>query len=82
MYGISKEGIINIVSFPQALAIKATIVRSRPSGAFGDTDVYGAQQHAPLLSIMVLIISTFNICKFSHVFDTKLNYLQVSFITV
>ena len=57
LYGISKEGIINIVSFPQALAIKATIVRSRPSGAFGDTDVYGAQQHAPLLSIMVPVIS-------------------------
>lgn len=49
MYGISKERIINIVSFPQVLAIKATILRSRPSGAFGDTDVYGAQQHSPLL---------------------------------
>ncbi|MFV9931536.1 MAG: DUF4387 family protein [Francisella endosymbiont of Hyalomma asiaticum] len=55
--GISKEGIINIVSFPQALAIKATILRSRPSGAFGDTDVYGDQQNLPLLSIMVPIIS-------------------------
>ncbi len=57
MYGISKEGIINIVSFPQALVIKATILRSRPSGAFGATDVYGAQKHSPLLSIMVPVIS-------------------------
>ncbi|MFV9983627.1 MAG: DUF4387 family protein [Francisella endosymbiont of Hyalomma asiaticum] len=57
MYGISKEGIINIVSFQQALEIKATILRSRPSGAFGDTDVYGAQQNSPLLNIMVPVIS-------------------------
>lgn len=56
MYGISKEGIINIVSFPQALAIKATILRSSPSVAFGDADVYGNQQHSPLLSIMVPVI--------------------------
>ena len=30
-------------------AIKVTIVRNRLSGSVGDSDVYGAQQHAPLL---------------------------------
>ena len=30
------------------LSIKATIVRPLPSGALGERDVYGAQQHAPL----------------------------------
>jgi len=30
-------------------AIKVTIVRDRLSGSVGDSDVYGAQQHAPLL---------------------------------
>ena len=29
------------------LSIKATIVRPLPSGAPGERDVYGAQQHAP-----------------------------------
>ena len=29
------------------LSIKATIVRPLPSGALGERDVYGAQQHAP-----------------------------------
>lgn len=55
LYNISKEQVINIVKFPQALAIKATIVRPRPSGAIGETDVYGAQQHAPLLDIKIPI---------------------------
>ena len=36
--------------FPNALAVKATIVRPRPSGALGERDVYGAQQHAPLMN--------------------------------
>jgi hypothetical protein len=30
-------------------AIKITIPRARMSGSVGDTDVYGAQQHGPLL---------------------------------
>ncbi|MEG6615632.1 DUF4387 domain-containing protein [Peptococcaceae bacterium 1198_IL3148] len=57
LYNISPDKVINIVEFPQALAIKATIVRPRPSGALGETDVYGAQQHAPLLNIKVPICS-------------------------
>ncbi|MCL5290670.1 MAG: DUF4387 domain-containing protein, partial [Firmicutes bacterium] len=37
--------------FLLANAIKATIVRPYPSGNLGETDVYGAQQHAPLLDL-------------------------------
>ena len=37
--------------FATCKAIKATIVRPMPSGALGERDVYGAQQHAPLLGI-------------------------------
>ena len=51
LYKISKEDIINIVEFEPANAIKITIKRSICSGDLGETDVYGAQQHAPLLSI-------------------------------
>lgn len=53
LYKIKREDIIDIVEFPQALAIKITIVRPRPSGSMGETDVYGAQQHAPLMDINV-----------------------------
>jgi hypothetical protein len=39
--------------YAPALAWKATLPRRIPSGAIGDTDIYGAQQHAPLLDIEV-----------------------------
>ena len=49
LYGIPEEDVLSIVYFPNARAIKATIVRPLPSGALGERDVYGAQQHAPLV---------------------------------
>ena len=47
---VPEEDVISIVYFPNAKAIKATIVRPLPSGALGERDVYGAQQHAPLVN--------------------------------
>lgn len=51
LYNIPEEKVINIVEFKPAKAIKATIVRPIASGDLGETDVYGAQQHAPLLEL-------------------------------
>ena len=53
LFQISVSDVISVVEFEPALAIKVTIQRSRSSGAFGETDVYGAQQHAPLLSLEI-----------------------------
>lgn len=50
LYQIPEEDVLGIVYFPNAKAIKATIVRPLPSGAMGERDVYGAQQHAPLVN--------------------------------
>ena len=50
LYQIPETDVISIVYFPNAKAIKATIVRPLPSGALGERDVYGAQQHAPLVN--------------------------------
>ena len=33
------------------MAVKATIVRPLASGALGERDVYGAQQHVPLMNL-------------------------------
>ena len=55
LYGIDESMIINIIQFKPAKAIKATIERRISSGALGETDVYGAQQHAPLLGIEFLL---------------------------
>lgn len=49
LYSIPESDIIKLVYFDPAKAVKITIVRPIPSGALGETDVYGAQQHSPLL---------------------------------
>jgi hypothetical protein len=51
LYHLTPEQIINIVEFAPANAIKITIVRPIASGDIGERDVYGAQQHAPLLDL-------------------------------
>jgi hypothetical protein len=54
LYGV-KESDVLFMPYPPALAFKATIERLIPSGGVGDTDVYGAQQHAPLLDVEINI---------------------------
>ena len=54
LYGVPVTQ-VQFTEYPPALAYKATIPRRIPSGAIGDTDIYGAQQHAPLLNIDIPI---------------------------
>ena len=49
-YGRS-ENEVAVLPFAPALAVKITLRRDVVSGDIGDRDVYGAQQHAPLLDI-------------------------------
>ena len=53
LYGIAPERIADFVEFDPANAIKFTIFRLRPSGSPGDPDIFGAQQYAPLLDLLV-----------------------------
>lgn len=50
-YKIDPSAIEKILYFSPAKAIKIGMSRTKKSGSPGDTDVYGAQQHAPLLGI-------------------------------
>jgi hypothetical protein len=52
LYGVS-DNEVAVIPYDVAFAIKVTIPRLVPSGDPGDTDVYGAQQHAPLLDIEI-----------------------------
>ncbi|SDB67193.1 DUF4387 domain-containing protein [Belnapia rosea] len=54
LYGVA-EGDVLFTPYDTASAFKATLPRLVPAGDFGDTDVYGAQQHAPLLDVEVPI---------------------------
>ena len=51
LYGIALDDVLSVIEFEPAMAIKITIKRTRSSGALGESDVYGAQQHAPLLQL-------------------------------
>ena len=51
LYGIDESTVMEIINFDPAKAIKITIERPICSGNLGETDVYGAQQHTPLLGL-------------------------------
>ena len=55
LYGIPETDVFHLVYFDPAKAVKITICRPIPSGALGETDVYGAQQHAPLMGMEIEI---------------------------
>ncbi len=47
LYHVPVADVLELVAFDPAAAIKITIRRPRVAGDVGETDVYGAQQHAP-----------------------------------
>jgi hypothetical protein len=53
LFNITDARISDFVEFDPACAIKFTIYRQIPSGSPGDPDIFGCQQYAPLLGILV-----------------------------
>lgn len=53
LYRMAPERIQELVWFDAGLGVKITYLRDVPSGTVGDRDVYGAQQHAPLMDIQI-----------------------------
>lgn len=53
LYHIPIERVHKVVFFDPACAVKICMARTVSSGAAGDSDVYGAQQHGPLLSLSI-----------------------------
>ena len=54
LYNLSENELLNFGYYPFARGIKFSVRRLVSSGAPGDSDVYGAQQHAPLLTLVAL----------------------------
>lgn len=54
LYQVAPEDVTFTV-YDAGLAFKATVPRRIPAGDIGDTDVYGAQQHAPMLDVEIPI---------------------------
>ena len=53
LYGIPESRIADFVEFDPGYAIKFTINRLKPSGSFGEGDIFGCQQYPPLLDIEI-----------------------------
>lgn len=53
LYGVPLSDVSDVVYFDSALGIKVTIARKISSGSPLDNDVYGCQQHAPLMNIVI-----------------------------
>jgi hypothetical protein len=51
LYGVAEDKILDIIFFKSANAVKIVMPRRIASGSPGDSDVYGAQQHAPLFAL-------------------------------
>ncbi len=51
LYKVPVKDVLKLLYFEPATAVKITLRRPIPSGHPGETDIYGAQQHAPLLGI-------------------------------
>ena len=52
LYGVARED-VTVIPYPVGRAIKIVLARKIMAGDPGDLDVYGAQQHAPLLGVEV-----------------------------
>lgn len=51
VYHIERREIRECLVYEPAMAFKCTYRRPISSGAFGDNDIYGAQQHVPMYDI-------------------------------
>ncbi len=52
LYHVNEED-VSVIDYPAAYSVKITVPRRTISGNIGDTDIYGAQQHAPLLDVEI-----------------------------
>ncbi|MCE4611809.1 MAG: DUF4387 domain-containing protein [Desulfurococcales archaeon] len=53
LYNVPLDRVVSVVKVPWANAVKIVLRRETPAGEPGDRDVYGAQQHAPLIGLEV-----------------------------
>lgn len=51
LYGVRDEDIVALLFFEPALAFKFTLKRGWAQGSINERDTFGAQQHAPLMTI-------------------------------
>jgi len=53
LYRLPADQVSSLFVVPMGRAIKVTLRRPIGQGEFGDSDIYGCQQHAPLLDLPI-----------------------------
>lgn len=53
VFGMEESDVVSVIAFDPGRVIKVNVRRQRASGDPGETDVFGAQQYAPLLDLEV-----------------------------
>ncbi|GAB7324366.1 hypothetical protein MBLNU13_g08316t2 [Cladosporium sp. NU13] len=53
LYGLEEADVLTAMWWPQALAFKATVVRSAVSGGWGEVDVHSSTQHVKLMHLEI-----------------------------
>lgn len=53
LFRLPEAKVLGVFPYDPALAIKVTMARAVEQGSVGETDTYGAQQHAPLLDLEI-----------------------------
>lgn len=57
-YGVDLASVSSFFEIPVARAFKVTLIRPRTQCAAGESDVYGAQQHVPLMNMLIPVPAT------------------------
>jgi hypothetical protein len=53
LYDLEEADVVTAIWWPQALAFKATVVRSAVSGGWGEVDVHSSTQHVKLMHLEI-----------------------------
>ena len=60
LFGVERSQVSSIHVLPEGLAMKVTLLRPRAQCSRGETDVYGCQQHVPLMKLAVPLDGNFS----------------------
>jgi hypothetical protein len=52
-YGVPLDHVTSLFVVPAGRAIKVTLLRPVAQGDFGESDMYGCQQHVPLMNLRI-----------------------------
>ncbi len=59
LFRVAQDQVSSIYVLPEGLAIKVTLLRPKAQCAPGESDVYGCQQHVPLMTLPIPLEGNF-----------------------